>query len=48
VGTLHEDFADFYRRSKDECLMTVLVSVGDRGREVHVSVVRGSRYCPLS
>jgi DNA-directed RNA polymerase specialized sigma24 family protein len=29
VGTQHEDFADFYRRSKDECLMTVLVSVGD-------------------
>jgi DNA-directed RNA polymerase specialized sigma24 family protein len=30
VGTQREDFADFYRRSKDECLMTVLVSVGDR------------------
>src|SRR5690348_17511373 len=24
------DFAEFYRRSKDECLFTVLVSVGDR------------------
>jgi RNA polymerase sigma factor (sigma-70 family) len=24
------DFAEFYRRSKDECLLTVLVSVGDR------------------
>jgi RNA polymerase sigma-70 factor (ECF subfamily) len=30
VGTQREDFADFYRQSKDECLMTVLVSVGDR------------------
>jgi RNA polymerase sigma-70 factor (sigma-E family) len=29
VGT-REDFAEFYRRSKDECLFTVLVSVGDR------------------
>jgi RNA polymerase sigma-70 factor (sigma-E family) len=25
-----EDFAEFYRRFKDECLFTVLVSVGDR------------------
>ena len=24
------DFTEFYRRSKDECLLTVLVSVGDR------------------
>jgi RNA polymerase sigma factor (sigma-70 family) len=24
------DFTEFYRRSKDECLFTVLVSVGDR------------------
>lgn len=30
VGTQREDFADFYRESKDECLFTVLVSVGDR------------------
>jgi RNA polymerase sigma factor (sigma-70 family) len=30
MGTQHEDFADFYRRSKDECLFTVLVSVGNR------------------
>jgi RNA polymerase sigma-70 factor (ECF subfamily) len=30
VGTQRLDFADFYRRSKDECLLTVLVSVGDR------------------
>jgi len=29
VGT-REDFAEFYRRSKDECLFTVLVSAGDR------------------
>lgn len=25
-------FAEFYRRSKDQCLLTVLVSVGDRDR----------------
>jgi RNA polymerase sigma factor (sigma-70 family) len=30
VGTQRLDFAEFYRRSKDECLCTVLVSVGDR------------------
>ena len=30
VGTKQPDFAEFYRRSKDECLLTVLVSVGDR------------------
>jgi len=30
VGTQREDFAEFYRRSKDQCLFTVLVSVGER------------------
>lgn len=30
VGVQRLDFADFYRRSRDECLRTVLVSVGDR------------------
>jgi RNA polymerase sigma-70 factor (sigma-E family) len=30
VGTQREDFAEFYRESKDACLFTVLVSVGDR------------------
>jgi RNA polymerase sigma factor (sigma-70 family) len=30
VGTQRLDFAEFYRRSKDECLVTVLVSVGDQ------------------
>jgi DNA-directed RNA polymerase specialized sigma24 family protein len=29
-GTQRLDFAEFYRRSADECLRTVLVSVGDR------------------
>jgi RNA polymerase sigma factor (sigma-70 family) len=29
VGTQRLDFAEFYRRSKDDCLRTVLVSVGD-------------------
>ena len=30
VGTQGLDFAEFYRQAKDECLLTVLVSVGDR------------------
>src|SRR4029077_844433 len=30
VGASRPDFAEFYRRSKDECLFAVLVSVGDR------------------
>jgi DNA-directed RNA polymerase specialized sigma24 family protein len=30
VGSQRLDFAEFYREVKDECLFTVLVSVGDR------------------
>jgi DNA-directed RNA polymerase specialized sigma24 family protein len=30
VGANRPDFAEFYRRSKDECLFTVMVSVGDQ------------------
>jgi RNA polymerase sigma factor (sigma-70 family) len=30
VGTQRSDFAEFYRESKDECLFTVLLSVGDQ------------------
>jgi RNA polymerase sigma factor (sigma-70 family) len=30
VGTQRLDFAEFYRESRDDCLRTVLVSVGDR------------------
>jgi RNA polymerase sigma-70 factor (ECF subfamily) len=30
VGNQGWDFGEFYRESKDECLFTVLVSVGDR------------------
>lgn len=30
MGTQGLDFAEFYRKAKDECLLTVLVSVGDR------------------
>jgi RNA polymerase sigma-70 factor (sigma-E family) len=30
VSTQRLDFADFYRGSRDDCLRTVLVSVGDR------------------
>ena len=30
VGTQRMDFAEFYRRSKDDCLRTVLISVADQ------------------
>lgn len=30
MGTQRLDFAEFYRSCKDECLLTVLVSVGDK------------------
>ena len=30
VGTQRLDFAEFYRKSKDDCLRTVLISVGDQ------------------
>ena len=30
MGTQRPDFAEFYRRAKDECLFTVLLSVGDK------------------
>ena len=30
MGTQRPDFTEFYRRSKDECLFTVLLSVGDK------------------
>jgi RNA polymerase sigma factor (sigma-70 family) len=30
VGTQRLDFAEFYRRSRDDCLRAVLVSVGDQ------------------
>ena len=30
MGTQRPDFAEFYRSSKDECLFTVLVSIGDQ------------------
>ncbi|MGO9162361.1 MAG: sigma factor-like helix-turn-helix DNA-binding protein [Streptosporangiaceae bacterium] len=30
VGTQRLDFAEFYREARDDCLRTVLVSIGDR------------------
>jgi DNA-directed RNA polymerase specialized sigma24 family protein len=32
VGTQRPDFAEFYRRSADDCLRAVLVSVGDQDK----------------
>jgi len=30
VGTQQQDFAEFYRSAADECLRTVMVSIGDQ------------------
>jgi RNA polymerase sigma-70 factor (ECF subfamily) len=30
LGTQRRDFAEFYRRSEDDCLRAVLISVGDQ------------------
>jgi hypothetical protein len=30
MGTQRLDFVEFYRRSRDECLRTVLIGVGDQ------------------
>jgi hypothetical protein len=42
VGTQRPDFAEFYREAKDECLFTVLVSVGARRRVPRVAAVLGA------
>jgi RNA polymerase sigma factor (sigma-70 family) len=45
VGTQRPDFADFYRRSADECLRTVLVSVGDQDTAQELVAEAFARAC---
>jgi len=45
VGTQRLDFAEFYRRSRDECLRTVLVSVGDQDTAQELVAEAFARAC---
>jgi RNA polymerase sigma-70 factor (ECF subfamily) len=39
------DFEEFYRRSKDECLRTVLISVGDQDKAQDLVAEAFARAC---
>jgi RNA polymerase sigma factor (sigma-70 family) len=45
VGTQRLDFAEFYRQSKDDCLRTVLVSVGDQNTAQELVAEAFARAC---
>jgi RNA polymerase sigma factor (sigma-70 family) len=45
VGTQRLDFAEFYRMSRDECLRTVLVSVGDQDTAQDLVAEAFARAC---
>ena len=45
VGTQRPDFAEFYRRSRDDCLRTVLISVGDQDTAQEVVAEAFARAC---
>ena len=45
MGTQRLDFAEFYRRSRDECLRTVLVSVGDQDTAQELVAEAFARAC---
>jgi RNA polymerase sigma factor (sigma-70 family) len=45
VGTQRLDFAEFYRTSRDECLRTVLVSVGDQDTAQEMVAEAFARAC---
>ena len=45
MGTQRPDFAEFYRRSRDECLRTVLISVGDQDRAQELVAEAFARAC---
>src|ERR1700677_2105606 len=45
VGAQRLDFAEFYRRSKDECLFAVLVSVGDQDTAQEMVAEAFARAC---
>jgi RNA polymerase sigma factor (sigma-70 family) len=45
VGTQRPDFAEFYRTSRDECLRTVVVSVGDQDTAQELVAEAFARAC---
>ena len=45
MGTQRLDFAEFYRTSRDECLRTVLVSVGDQDTAQELVAEAFARAC---
>ena len=45
MGTQRPDFAEFYRTSRDECLRTVLVSVGDQDTAQELVAEAFARAC---
>jgi RNA polymerase sigma-70 factor (ECF subfamily) len=45
VGVNRSDFAEFYRETKDECLLAVLVSVGDRDTAQELVAEAFARAC---
>jgi RNA polymerase sigma-70 factor (ECF subfamily) len=45
VGTQRLDFAEFYRKSKDDCLRTVLISVGDQDTAQELVAEAFARAC---
>jgi RNA polymerase sigma factor (sigma-70 family) len=45
MPTLRPDFAEFYRRSRDDCLRAVLISVGDRDRAQDLVAEAFARAC---
>jgi RNA polymerase sigma-70 factor (ECF subfamily) len=45
VGTKPLDFAEFYRESRDDCLRTVLVSVGDQDTAAELVAEAFARAC---
>jgi RNA polymerase sigma factor (sigma-70 family) len=45
VGTQRLDFAEFYRRSRDDCLRAVLISVGDQDTAQELVAEAFARAC---
>ena len=45
MSTQRLDFADFYRRSRDDCLRTVLISVGDQDTAQELVAEAFARAC---
>jgi RNA polymerase sigma-70 factor (ECF subfamily) len=45
VGTQRLDFAEFYRSSRDDCLRTVLISVGDQDTAQELVAEAFARAC---